>query len=354
MSMDGYMELKKVKISEIKPYAGNPRKNKAAVDAVAESIKQCDYIAPIIVDENMEVLAGHTRLKALKKLGRKNVEIVVKAGLTEEQKRKYRLLDNKTNELAEWDIPQLAIELEGLDFEGLDIDWGIPDIEVEEDYPDDGYYGDERERTFNSTNFNDYDENRVEGFYEMPTLEPVDHVPSKLIGFNYAKTSKEFDAGIHFYLDDYQFERLWNRPYEYMELLSQFDCVLTPNFSIYLDMPQALKIWNTYRARLLGQMMQDNGLTVIPIVYWSDERSYGYCFDGLPVCGTLSVNNIGNGVPEAKAIWDKGMDELIRRKRPKRILLYGNGAKEDYDFGDIEVVYYENSVTKRMKGTEDV
>ena len=107
------MELHKVNIEDIKTYARNARKNDGAVDAVAESIKQCGYIAPIIVDETMTILAGHTRLKALKKLGRKKAEIAINKGLSEEQKRKYRLLDNKTAEIAEWDLELLEEELEG-------------------------------------------------------------------------------------------------------------------------------------------------------------------------------------------------------------------------------------------------
>ncbi len=114
------MELKKLKLTEIKPYGKNPRKNDGAVDAVAESIKQCGYCSPIVVDENNVVLAGHTRLKALKKLGRKECEVVVKEGLTEEQKQKYRILDNKTGEFAEWDLDVLQEQLKDLDFEGFD------------------------------------------------------------------------------------------------------------------------------------------------------------------------------------------------------------------------------------------
>lgn len=114
------MELKKLKLTEIKPYGKNPRKNDGAVDAVAESIKQCGYCSPIVVDENYEVLAGHTRLKALKKLGREECEVVVKEGLTEEQKQKYRILDNKTGEFAEWDLDVLQEQLKDLDFEGFD------------------------------------------------------------------------------------------------------------------------------------------------------------------------------------------------------------------------------------------
>lgn len=128
------MELVKKRLDDIVPYANNPRKNDQAVEAVAESIKQCDYIAPIVVDEDGVILAGHTRYKALLSLGYTEAECVVKAGLTDEQKRKYRLLDNKTNELAEWDLELLAGELDGLDFGELDLNWDMDlDEEVEKE-----------------------------------------------------------------------------------------------------------------------------------------------------------------------------------------------------------------------------
>lgn len=125
------MEIVTRTLKDIHPYERNPRKNDNAVDAVAESIKQCGYIAPIIVDENGVILAGHTRYKALKTLGRTEAEVVVKTGLTEDQKRKYRLLDNKASELAEWDLDLLAEELKGLDFGALELDWGLDTEESE-------------------------------------------------------------------------------------------------------------------------------------------------------------------------------------------------------------------------------
>lgn len=123
------MDIRTVNIKDIRPYPNNPRKNDGAVAAVAESIKQCGYCSPIVVDEDMVVLAGHTRLKAVKRLGWTECEVCVREGLTEEQKRKYRLLDNKTNELAAWDDELLAQELMDLDFAGFDFDWGVEDCD---------------------------------------------------------------------------------------------------------------------------------------------------------------------------------------------------------------------------------
>lgn len=123
------MELKKVKVSDIVPYINNPRNNDGAVGAVVESIKQCGYITPIIVDENMVILAGHTRHKAIQRLGWQECTVAVASGLNEEQKRKYRLLDNKTNEFATWDFAALEQELEGLDFGDFDFGFNVDDVE---------------------------------------------------------------------------------------------------------------------------------------------------------------------------------------------------------------------------------
>ena len=117
------MKLVKKKIAEITPYENNPRINDQAVDAVAESIKQCGYVQRIVVDESGVILAGHTRFKALQQLGYDEIEVAIAEGLTEEQKKKYRLLDNKTNELAAWDFEKLDEELANLDFG--DFDFGL-------------------------------------------------------------------------------------------------------------------------------------------------------------------------------------------------------------------------------------
>lgn len=113
------MNIISMSIEDIRPYKNNPRKNDGkAVEGVKESIKQCGYLSPIIVDEENVILAGHTRYKAIKELGYEEIPVIQVKGLTDEQKRKYRILDNKTNELATWDYQKLLEELDGIDFDG--------------------------------------------------------------------------------------------------------------------------------------------------------------------------------------------------------------------------------------------
>lgn len=134
------MNVQQVKIEKVKPYDKNPRKNKAAVDYVANSIKEFGFQQPIVVDKDMVVIAGHTRLKAAKKLKLKEVPVVIADNLTEEQVKAYRLADNKTAEKAEWDFDLLTDELlslQELDFDmeqfGFDFDFGEDEEAVEDD-----------------------------------------------------------------------------------------------------------------------------------------------------------------------------------------------------------------------------
>ena len=124
------MKVEMWNIDKVKPYAGNPRINDSAVDAVAGSIKQFGFRQPIVVDEAGVILVGHTRLKAAHKLALPQVPVHVAEGLTEAQVKAYRIADNKLNELAQWDFDMLPIELN--DLRGMDIDLGLLGFGVEE------------------------------------------------------------------------------------------------------------------------------------------------------------------------------------------------------------------------------
>lgn len=108
------MDIVLKKISDIKPYEKNPRKNDEAVKYVAESIKNFGFKVPIVIDSNGVIVAGHTRYKAAKKLNLKEIPCIVADDLTEEQVKAFRLADNKVAEKAEWDFDLLADELDNL------------------------------------------------------------------------------------------------------------------------------------------------------------------------------------------------------------------------------------------------
>lgn len=126
-------------IKSVKPYPGNPRQNKAAIDKVAASLKEFGFRQPIVVDKENVIIVGHTRLAAAKKLGMKEVPVLVADDMTEDQVRAYRLADNKTAEFAEWDMDKLLAELDSIDMdmEQFGFDMTVEPAVVEDDYEPD-------------------------------------------------------------------------------------------------------------------------------------------------------------------------------------------------------------------------
>lgn len=132
------MEIKQMDIGSVVPYENNPRNNKDAVEATANSIKEFGWQQPIVVDKNNVIIVGHTRKLAADKLGLKTVPVVVADNLTDEQVKAYRLADNKTGELADWNLEMLTDELSGIG--DLDMsDFGFDLSEDEDEAIDDDY-----------------------------------------------------------------------------------------------------------------------------------------------------------------------------------------------------------------------
>ena len=127
------MQIVEKKITEIKQYEKNPRKNDSAVDAVANSIREFGFKVPVVIDKDGVIVCGHTRYKAAKKIGLDKVPCVIADDLTEEQIKAYRLADNKVSELAEWDFNILGEELEGI-FDIDMTDFGFDEAVTDEDY----------------------------------------------------------------------------------------------------------------------------------------------------------------------------------------------------------------------------
>ncbi|TLQ05465.1 chromosome partitioning protein ParB [Pediococcus stilesii] len=139
------LEIKEVPITQITPYENNPRNNDEAVEATANSIKEFGWQQPIVVDKDGVIIVGHTRLKAAKQLGLKNVPVIYADGLNEEQVTAYRLADNKTGELADWDFDKSEEELNNIvdidmsEFEFENFEFSEGDVNLDDyEEPDDG------------------------------------------------------------------------------------------------------------------------------------------------------------------------------------------------------------------------
>lgn len=340
------MQIVSKNISELTPYEKNPRKNSAAVEYVAQSISQFGFKVPIVIDGEGIVVCGHTRLKAAKKLHLTEVPCVIADDLDAEQIKAFRLADNKVSERAEWDFDLLADELDDI----FNIDMSDFGFELLEKEPKEKKH--HRERTISEYNLELFDRTESEGFYQMPVIHAERFIPTDLMGFNYALSSRNKACGIHCFVDDYQFERLWTDPVKYVEALAEYECFLSPDFSLYLDMPMAMKIWNVYRSRLIGQYMQQCGLTVIPTVSWAEPDTFDFCFDGIEKNGTVAISTVGVKRSEKGfKYWHQGMDEMIKRLDPHTILCYG--GEVEYDYRGVNTVFYDNKVTERMKNSRN-
>ena len=128
------MQIVEKELSWLKPYANNPRDNESAVEPVANSIKEFGFKVPIVATSDGEIINGHTRFKASKSLGLEKVPVIIADDLTDEQIKAFRLADNKTGEIADWNESLLIKELEELD--DLDYDMGQFGFELDLDDAD--------------------------------------------------------------------------------------------------------------------------------------------------------------------------------------------------------------------------
>ena len=344
------MKIERKKLSELVPAPYNPRKDIHPGDAEYEklrrSLQEFGYVEPVIWNERSGyVVGGHQRLKVLRELGETEIDCVI-VDLTDSQEKALNIALNKISN--EWDVGKLEDLLRDLQSTDIDISltgFDLEDIDallnVGEPEDDDGYYGDEREKTYNLYRLHEYDEERTAGYYQFPTLRACHYVPDDLIGFNYVKSWKgsREGLGVHFFLDDYQFERIWRNPYENIERLRGFSCVLVPDFSTYCDMPMAMQIWNIYRMRLIGQMMQDAGLTVMPILRTLGDDTIDWCLEGIEPGGVYANSTVGivRADKDFKEMCYREIEAVKRILKPECIVLYGEDI--GYDFGDVPVKY---------------
>lgn len=189
------------------------------------------------------------------------------------------------------------------------------------------------------------------GKYGIPEIRPVyDCDTTKWLGFNYVKqygTKKDATTGVHFFIDDVQFERVWNTPDKYLKYLSRYDCVLAPDFSTYTDFPLAVTLYNHYRKHWLAAYWQDWGIKVIPVVRWQFPDSYEWCFDGEPKNSIVAVSNIGCVKNECfKKMFDDGYKEMLKRLNPSKILFYG-ASFGNYE-GNVRYIRHQVGLTEEI------
>lgn len=192
------------------------------------------------------------------------------------------------------------------------------------------------------------------GIPEIPKSEfcDDDFKDLRLLAFNSAKSDngKHCERFVHFFLYDYNFESIWKNPEKFIEILTKYKGVLTPDFSMYTEMPYAVQIYNTFRNRWCGAYLASKGIKVVPTVNWSDEGSFDFCFKGIPKGSVVAVSTymFHESAHHAaqKDLFMAGYNRMFSEIEPEKIICYSEPFDEMQ--GNIIYVDYELSSWKHL------
>ncbi len=196
------------------------------------------------------------------------------------------------------------------------------------------------------------------GFFEIPIIRPCYDIPNRLIVFSRCISSKDHNYWVHFYEDDYLFERLWRNPKKYLPILQRYNGVILPDWSLYRDMPLIMQIWNIYRSRAIGNWLQVNGVKVIPNIRYGDRRTFKVCTDGLSKHSVIAVGTHGTlKNHKDREIFAQGLDVVVKRIAPAAIIVYGacpDDIFQKYREMGSKVYHFESELGRAMSSYEEV
>ena len=193
-----------------------------------------------------------------------------------------------------------------------------------------------------------------EGPFDIPVIEGTTEIPNRLVKFSKAMRTKDYNQWVHFYEDDYQFERIWNRPRKYIRRLKKYNGVILPDFSLYRDMPLAMQIWNIYRSRALGHWLEERGVKVIVNYRVGDKRTFDIACSGMPERKIISIGSVGcmDNIEDTKIIGDSAV-YAINMLNPSVIIFYGavplNVREYCYNKG-VQIIHFEGETSSFYKG----
>lgn len=192
------------------------------------------------------------------------------------------------------------------------------------------------------------------GKYQIPSIPKHDVIliPKDMVPFDKRNVVKERDLAIDFYMHDVTFRQILTSTSKYFDELSRFAAVISPDCSLYRDMPLCLQITNTYMNRAVGFYLQKHGVYVIPNVRWGDERSFEFCFQGLPTNDIVCISTHGCIKGEENKYYFKlGLEEMLIVLKPQVVLVHGSMPDEVFAnfLNETKFVHYESYISK-MKG----
>lgn len=164
--------------------------------------------------------------------------------------------------------------------------------------------------------------------WEIPKLNGSHLKPTKIIPFSKALTSTDYEAWVGFYEDDSKFIRVWRNPRRYLPILRRFQGVISPDFSLYRNMPLIMQAWSVFKSRALAHWWEINGIEVIPNIRFSTQCSYPFAFAGIKKYSTVAVGIHGCWHKnEDRKYFKKGFITMVDVLKPKCIVIYGTEQK---------------------------
>lgn len=189
------------------------------------------------------------------------------------------------------------------------------------------------------------------GEYDFPTLPKISYVPKlEWIDFGYGCNAEYASEarGCHFFIDDYRFERVWVNPDRYLDVLSKYGAIISPDFSLYNNFPKAVQMFNHYRKQWVGAYYSEYGIKVIPCVAWSDTASLEWAFDGIPENSIIAISV--NGVisnNSALKMFMLGFNAMQERLKPSQVLCLSSA--KGYKITGLKNVEYVYTSTFKVK-----
>ncbi len=160
----------------------------------------------------------------------------------------------------------------------------------------------------------------------IPGLPACSLEPARLVSYADRKACEKAEPGsaAHFFLDDYRFEVAWSKPERAISRVSRVGAALTPDFSLWTEMPLCMQQWQVYRSRWCGAWMAHHGITVIPTASWSGPESYAWAFAGISAGSVVAVSAVGTRRDRvASRLFAAGFDAMCSAIRPRLVLAYG-------------------------------
>lgn len=196
-----------------------------------------------------------------------------------------------------------------------------------------------------------------EGELEIPKLKPCKQLPSSLVPFSKIKRVQDFSHWVHFYEYDLHFESIWSKAKTYTNQLKKFQGIITPDFSVYQDLPLVHQYFNIYRSRAIGHHLQAQGINVIPNIRFGDERTFRISCLGIPSNSTIAFGSLGSLKSKYfRNSFFRGVDYACKALRPQTVIIYGGAPsqlKSIIQNAHSEILHFESDVTKFHKQKQD-